>query len=99
MASGELPWSLGTHLSPLLPGTQTLRVDRAVELPSDRDLVLVVRDPDRVPWQRALLPRATVVVDCGWPGPPSDRPTIRTRGIAPRLLEEAAHALAAGGSR
>jgi beta-N-acetylhexosaminidase len=96
MASGELPWSLGAHLAPLLPGTRTLQVDHAVELPSGRDVVLVVRDPDRVPWQRALLSSATVVVDCGWPGPPSDRPTIRTRGIAPGLLEHAARALVEG---
>ncbi|HEY8300318.1 MAG TPA: glycoside hydrolase family 3 N-terminal domain-containing protein [Jatrophihabitans sp.] len=96
MAAGELPWSLGTHLAKLLPGTQTLRIDDPVELPPGRDLVVVVRDPDRVQWQRALLPAATVVVDCGWPGVVSDRPTIRTRGVAPGLLAAAARALAAG---
>ena len=99
MASGELPWSLGTHLSAELPGTETLRVDHAVELPTGRDVVLVVRDPDRVQWQRELLCNATVVVDCGWPGAPPEQPTIRTRGIAPGLLSTAAHALATGGSR
>lgn len=99
MASGELPWSLGTHLAALLPGTDTLRLDGPVELPRGRDLVVVVRDPDRVRWQRAMLPSATVVVDCGWPAALSDRPTIRTRGIAPGQLAAAARALAGGGGQ
>jgi beta-N-acetylhexosaminidase len=98
MASGELPWSLGTQLAELLPGTETIRVDRPVELPHDRDVVVVVRDPLRRTWQRDLLPGARVVVDTGWPGEPVvGRPTVRTRGIAPSLLRAAARALAAGG--
>jgi beta-N-acetylhexosaminidase len=98
MASGELPWSLGTHLAELVAGTETVRIDGPTELPRGRDLVLVVRDPLRMRWQRELLPAADVVVDTGWPAELSeDRPTIRTRGIAPGLLRAAARALAAGG--
>jgi hypothetical protein len=68
---------------------------------SGRSLVVVVRDPDRHPWQRRLVDlarhhRAAVLVDVGWP---TDLPdvvaTIRTRGVAPGLLIAAAQRLAA----
>jgi hypothetical protein len=55
--------------------------------------VVVVRDPQRHTWQRELIARATVVVDCGWPAELGDVPTIRTRGIAPGLLRAAAELL------
>ncbi len=88
MASGELPWSLGTHLSPLLPGTRDpARRPTPIELPHrPRPRARRARPASRAVAACDCCARATVVVDCGWPGRPPDRPTIRTRGIAPRLL-------------
>jgi beta-N-acetylhexosaminidase len=105
MASGELPWSLGDPLAELLPGTAVVRTDGPHPIDPTRDLVLVVRDPQRVAWQQPMIaaardhPRAAVVVDCGWPGELPDVAVLRTRGIAPGLLRAAAHTLAVGGSR
>ena len=82
MATGVLPWGLG------LPGADVLRVDGPADLP-DRDIVLVVRDPQRHAWQLDLVPRARVVVDCGWPADIRGVPVIRTRGIAPGLMRAA----------
>jgi hypothetical protein len=70
-------------------------------LPVDRDVVIVVRDPQRVEWQQPMLEaaagrRGTVVVDCGWPADIAGVPIVRTRGIAPGLLHAAAHRLAGG---
>jgi beta-N-acetylhexosaminidase len=104
MASGRLPWSLGEPLADLIPGTEIVRTDETVELATDRDLVLVVREPERARWQLPMIadaarhPRA-VVVDCGWPADIAGVPVMRTRGIAPALLRAAAHTLAAGGTR
>jgi hypothetical protein len=41
------------------------------------------------------------VVDCGWPADITGVPVLRTRGIAPALLQAAAHTLATttGGTR
>ena len=62
-----------------------------------RDVVLVVRDPLRHRWQLDLLDHATVIVDVGWPVDLSTpAPVIRTRGVAPRLLDAAAQLLAEG---
>ncbi|HST47233.1 glycoside hydrolase family 3 N-terminal domain-containing protein [Jatrophihabitans sp.] len=106
VASGELPWSLIDELAGLLDGVDGLRVDRPVDggellrLAEGRSLVLLVRDPDREPWQRQLLEVAArhpdaVLVDAGWPTPaPPGLPVLRTRGIAPGLLRAAAAALA-----
>jgi hypothetical protein len=63
--------------------------------------VVVVRDPHRHPWQRALVElargrRDAVVVDVGWPAPDLPDPLVRTRGIAPALLGAAAAVLAGG---
>ncbi|HEU5265485.1 MAG TPA: hypothetical protein VFU35_02250, partial [Jatrophihabitans sp.] len=104
MASGELPWSLGEPLAELLPGTDVVRTDGPHDLDPARDLVLVVRDPQRATWQQPMIAAAAqhprgVVVDCGWPGELPDVPLVRTRGVAPGLLRAAAHTLAAGGSR
>ena len=104
MASGTLPWSVGDPLARLVPGTEVLPVDapppdlalRAAE----RSLVLVVRDPQRRPWQDELIAVAArhpsaVIVDAGWPADlPSVRAVIRTRGIAPGLLAATARVLA-----
>jgi beta-N-acetylhexosaminidase len=104
MASGPLPWSLGEHLAGLVPGTDTVQVTEAgvpqVAL-DDRDVVLVVREPQRFGWQRGMLDRASVIVDAGWPADLTQigKPVIRTRGIAPDLLRAAARLLADGGTR
>jgi beta-N-acetylhexosaminidase len=103
MASGELPWSLGLPLADLIAGTEIVRTTEAVHLTGDRDLVLVVRDPARATWQQPMIDAAAhharaVVVDCGWPADIAGVPVIRTRGVAPALLQAAAHTLATGGS-
>jgi beta-N-acetylhexosaminidase len=99
MASGDLPWSLGDPLAKLLPGTEVVRTSETIDLDTDRDVVLVVRDPQRATWQLPMIGQAAVVVDCGWPASITDVPVIRTRGVAPPLLQAAAHTLASGGSR
>ena len=86
MATGDLPWSFE------LSGADRLQIDGPTALP-DRQVVLVVRDPQRHTWQQDLLARAHVVVDCGWPADIVNIPVIRTRGIAPALLRAAAHTL------
>ncbi|MGN6606700.1 MAG: glycoside hydrolase family 3 N-terminal domain-containing protein [Jatrophihabitans sp.] len=102
MASGELPWSLGEPLSARTTGVTTLPVTDA-SLPAidpSRSLVVVVRDPHRHAWQHALLRAAlahpaAVVVDVGWPaGLPGGPTVVRTRGVAPGLLDAAADLLA-----
>jgi beta-N-acetylhexosaminidase len=99
MASGVLPWSLGEPLADLLPGTEVVRTDQTIYLGRGRDVVLVVRDPQRNSWQLPMLGRASVVVDCGWPADIDSVPAVRTRGIAPGLMRAAAHTLATGGLR
>lgn len=72
-----------------------------------RPLVAVIRDPGRNPWQAQVLDAAvrhaaagqpTVLVDLGWPaelsGAAAGLPLVRTRGIAPGLLDAAAELLA-----
>lgn len=99
MASGVLPWSLGEPLAELVPGTEIVRTEQALDLDGSRQVVLVVRDPQRNTWQLPMVERAAVVVDCGWPAEIDSTPVIRTRGIAPGLLLAAAHTLASGGLR
>jgi beta-N-acetylhexosaminidase len=108
MASGELPWSLAAPLGRLLPGTDAVSVSGPLDAAAvaalmaraqGRSLVAVVRDPARHPWQADALrvadrTSAAVVVDVGWPTDQPDRPTVRTRGVAPQLLQAAARALA-----
>jgi beta-N-acetylhexosaminidase len=109
MASGELPWSLAEPLGRLVPGTEALAVTGSLDAAgvaaraAGRTLVVVVRDPARHAWQAALLDLAArldgaVVVDVGWPTEVGavDRPLVRTRGVAPLLLEASAAALASG---
>jgi beta-N-acetylhexosaminidase len=68
---------------------------RGHEAEPGRDVVLVVRDPVRHTWQLELLDLATVVVDVGWPVDlATGKPVVRTRGVAPGLLEAAAEVLA-----
>jgi hypothetical protein len=103
MASGELPWSLAEPLARRLPGVERVDVrsgDDGVSIAArsaGRSVVLVVRDPIRHRWQLGLLGDATVVVDVGWPVDlDTATPVIRTRGVAPALLEAAAARLAEG---
>jgi beta-N-acetylhexosaminidase len=105
MATGELPWSVAKRIT--TPGTETVLLDGPFDATAlaaraaGRALVAVVRDPVRYPWQYALLDLAArhgaaVVVDVGWPADlPASVPAIRTRGIAPGLLDAAVGALAA----
>ncbi len=109
MATGALPWSLGDRIAERTPGVEVLTVDAAVEVAElraaaqGRSLVVVVRDPERNPWQQAVLVAAAahaaergdaVLVDVGWPVElpeiAAGLPLIRTRGIAPGLLAAAA---------
>jgi beta-N-acetylhexosaminidase len=112
IASGELPWSLAKPLAELVPDSESIEVTGPIDSAEllrraeDRSLVVLVRDPDRVPWQQQLLELASrhpnsVVVDAGWPtelrAPDEarlDLPVVRTRGIAPGLLSAAAELLA-----
>jgi beta-N-acetylhexosaminidase len=95
VASGELPWSLGEVLAQRVPGTETIRATGPLDVPPRRDVVVVVRDPQRHEWQRVLVAAADVLVDAGWPAElPEGVPAIRTRGVAPGLLAAAADALA-----
>jgi len=97
MASGELPWSLAEPLAARCPGATAVAMTEQSAWPAtDRDVVLVVRDPHRYTWQQALLRNPTsVVVDVGWPSDlPVAAPVLRTRGVAPGLLAAAADRLA-----
>jgi beta-N-acetylhexosaminidase len=108
MASGELPWSLAHPLAALVDGTDGFAADANVvaetvmNAAAGRSLVMLIRDPGRLPWQRSLVDAARrrgdcVLVDAGWPAQlPPGIPIIRTRGIAPGLLSAAARVLAAG---
>lgn len=105
MASGELPWSLIDELAAVVDGVEGLRVDGPVDaeevlrLAEGRSLVVLVRDPDREPWQHRLIEVAAgqdgaVLVDAGWPMTAlPGLPVLRTRGIAPGLLRAAAATL------
>lgn len=102
MAAGVVPWSLAEPLARLVPGTTGEHVTGPVgPFPSDRSLVVVVRDPQRHAWQWSLVDAArghpaAVVVDVGWPMDGSEVvvPLVRTRGTAPVLLGAAAERLA-----
>ncbi len=85
--------------------TGPLDVDQLLPAATDgspRPVVLIVRDPMRHPWQCELLRavsgrRGAVVVDVGWPadlGLDRSTPVVRTRGVAPGLLEAACRLLA-----
>jgi beta-N-acetylhexosaminidase len=105
MASGELPWSLAEPLARCLPDVEAVAItgadglDALADRASGRALVVVVRDPHRHPWQRALVDLAgrhpgAVLVDVGWPAPDLPAPLVRTRGVAPGLMVAAARLLA-----
>lgn len=99
-AAGPTAWSFGPLLAAELPGTTTvvLADDEPVDvraLAVGRQVVLVVRDVARHPWQQRLLAGIghrddVVVVDVGWPSEPSGAATVRTRGTAPAQLAAAA---------
>jgi beta-N-acetylhexosaminidase len=79
-----------------------IRPDTVLAASSGRGLVCVLRDPSRNRWQESVLAAATrhasagepvVLVDVGWPArlpePAAGLPIVRTRGIAPGLLDAA----------
>ena len=83
-----------------------IRPDMVLAASTGRGLVCVIRDPSRNPWQDSVLAAAArhaaagepvVLVDVGWPArlpePAAHLPIVRTRGIAPGLLDAAAAAL------
>jgi hypothetical protein len=83
-----------------------IRPDTVLAGSSGRGLVCVLRDPSRNRWQESVLAAATqhasagdpvVLVDVGWPArlpePAASLPIVRTRGIAPSLLDAAAAVL------
>jgi beta-N-acetylhexosaminidase len=83
-----------------------IRPDTVLSASAGRGLVCVLRDPSRNPWQESVLAVAgrhaaagepVVLVDVGWPArlpePAAGLPIVRTRGIAPGLLDAAAAAL------
>ena len=106
MASGELPWSLAHPLASRVSGVVECSVEDATQVASatwqaaERTLVAVVRDPHRHTWQQSLVEAAasrpgSVIVDVGWPADlPAGAPLVRTRGVAPGLLDAAADVLA-----
>jgi len=106
MASGDLPWSLARPLAARIAGVEERAVEdgmQAAEIAahaSGRSLVVVVRDPHRHQWQRALVDVArahasAVIVDVGWPADlPPGVAIVRTRGVAPGLLQAAADRIA-----
>jgi hypothetical protein len=60
-----------------------------------RQVVAVLRDPARHPWQLPLAKAAAVIVDVGWPVELGvEVAVVRTRGVAPGLLDGAARILA-----
>jgi beta-N-acetylhexosaminidase len=98
MASGELPWSLAAEIT----GSEVVAADATFVAPAiaaGRTVIVVVRDPHRHPWQRALVELArsrpgSVIVDVGWPAElGTEGPVIRTRGVAPGLMRATARVL------
>ncbi len=101
VATGELPWSLAELITgDTISVDGPISADAILSRAGSRPLIVVVRDPGRHPWQRDVLDAAvrhhdSVIVDVGWPadGLPPGIPLVRTRGIAPGLLAEAARLL------
>jgi beta-N-acetylhexosaminidase len=105
MATGELPWSVASRVRALLPRSDSVIVtgpitaDELRASAAGRGMIAVVRDPIRYPWQRTVIEVAAmhgnaVIVDVGWPADLPDVPVVRTRGIAPGLLDAAVSVLA-----
>jgi beta-N-acetylhexosaminidase len=101
VATGELPWSLAELIrGDTISVDGPISADAILSRAGSRPLIVVVRDPGRHPWQRDVLDAAVrhhdaVIIDVGWPadGLPPGIPLVRTRGIAPGLLAEAARLL------
>ena len=101
VATGELPWSLAELITgDTISVDGPISADAILSRAGSRPLIVVVRDPGRHSWQRDVLDAAvrhhdSVIVDVGWPadGLPPGIPLVRTRGIAPGLLAEAARLL------
>jgi beta-N-acetylhexosaminidase len=67
-------------------------------LDSERQLVVVLRDAHRHPWQRELVPPGSVVVETGLPDwrPQDARAFVATHGAGRANLQAAAELLAGG---
>jgi beta-N-acetylhexosaminidase len=101
MASGALPWSLVPSLGSRIAGVDGVSVHdaqaaaAAIRDAGGRQVVAVLRDPARHPWQLPLAKAAAVIVDVGWPVELGvEVAVVRTRGVAPGLLDGAARILA-----
>ena len=101
VCAGEAHHSLGSAVLALRPDADVMQVDRAGQLrvPEDgRPLVLVLRDPGRHAWQRAVAESVVtahpgvVVVDIGVPGwlPTGTTASVTTHGAGRANLEAAA---------
>jgi beta-N-acetylhexosaminidase len=96
IAAGPTHHGLGELL-----GAETVRVGEGDPLPlldSERQLVVVLRDAHRHPWQRELVPPGSVVVETGLPDwrPQDARAFVATHGAGRANLQAAAELLASG---
>jgi beta-N-acetylhexosaminidase len=96
IAAGPTRHGLGELL-----GAETIRVGEGDPLPpldSERQLVVVLRDAHRHPWQRELVPPGSVVVETGLPEwrPQDARAFVATHGAGRANLQAAAELLAGG---
>jgi beta-N-acetylhexosaminidase len=96
IAAGESHHGLGE-----LAGLETVRLEEGGTVPlhnSARELVVVVRDAHRHPWQQELVPPGAVVVETGLPewSPPERRAFVATHGAGRANLAAAAEVLRGG---
>jgi beta-N-acetylhexosaminidase len=92
IAAGPAEHGLGGIL-----GARTFRLREGDPLPPlESDVVFVVRDAHRHPWQRELVPPGAIVVETGLPvwRPPEARAYLATHGAGRANLEAAAELLA-----
>jgi beta-N-acetylhexosaminidase len=96
IAAGESHHGLGE-----LAGLETVRLEEGGTVPlhdSARELVVVLRDAHRHPWQQAIVPPGAVVVETGLPEwrPPETRAYVATHGAGRVNLAAAAEVLRGG---
>jgi beta-N-acetylhexosaminidase len=96
IAAGESHHGLGE-----LAGLETVRLGEGGTVPlhdSARELVVVLRDAHRHPWQQELVPPGAVAVETGLPEwrPPERRAFVATHGAGRANLAAAAEVLRGG---
>jgi len=96
IAAGKSHHGLGE-----LAGLETVRLEEGGTVPlhnSARELVVVVRDAYRHPWQQEVVPPGAVVVEIGLPEwrPPESRAFVATHGAGRANLAAAAEVLRGG---